>query len=81
MSRLTIRLCGSPTVQHGDRVLTFRTRKTLALLLFLAVERTPQPRAQLCTLFWPERDAAHARALLRRHESLSPSISTDLSKS
>src|SRR5579884_2433767 len=63
MSRLTLRLCGSPLVCHGDRPLTFRTRKTLALLLYLVVEETPQPRAHLTSLFWPERDAAHGRAL------------------
>lgn len=66
MSQLTLRLCGPPAVLHGDVALAFRTHKTLALLLYLVVERTPQRRAHLCSLLWPERDSAHARALLRR---------------
>ena len=65
MSRLTLAFLGPPKVQHGDRSLSFRTRKTLALLVYLAVEGGMQPRARLATLFWPESERQAGRASLR----------------
>jgi DNA-binding SARP family transcriptional activator len=65
MGQLEVGVLGAPRVRHGDAVLTFPTRKALALLLFLVVEGEPQPRDKLAALFWPERDQQHARAMLR----------------
>lgn len=65
MSRLSLRLFGSPEVRFGERTLTFRTRKALALLVYLAVEGGQQTRERLSTLLWPESDAALGRASLR----------------
>ena len=65
MSRLTLAFLGPPQVEHGERPLSFRTRKTLALLVYLAVEGGMQPRATLATLFWPESERKAGRASLR----------------
>ena len=54
----------------GERVVAFRTRKEFALLIYLAVARTPQPRERLATILWPDRDVASARNLLRTMLSL-----------
>jgi DNA-binding SARP family transcriptional activator/predicted ATPase len=43
----------------------FRTRKTLALLSFLALEKGMQPRARLTALLWPELEETQARGNLR----------------
>ncbi len=58
-------LLGSPQVYHGGQLLAFPSRKSLALLLYLAVEQGKHSRKLLSELFWPESDAAHARSALR----------------
>ncbi|HET9918911.1 MAG TPA: AAA family ATPase [Ktedonobacteraceae bacterium] len=58
-------LLGPPQVYHGGRLLVFPSRKALALLIYLAVEEGTHSRKTLSELFWPESDAAHARATLR----------------
>src|SRR5256714_8922646 len=65
MSQLQLSLLGTPVVKHGERTLTFSTRKALALLVYLAVEGGTHPRKTLSEAFWPELDAEHARAALR----------------
>ena len=45
---------GPPEVRLGENLLTFPTRKTLALLIYLAIEAGSQPREHLATLLWPE---------------------------
>jgi DNA-binding SARP family transcriptional activator len=65
MSQLQLSLLGTPVVKHGERTLTFSTRKALALLVYLAVEGGTHPRKTLSELFWPELDAEHGRAALR----------------
>ncbi len=65
MSQLQLSLLGVPVVKHGERTLTFSTRKALALLVYLAVEGGPHPRKTLSESFWPELDAEHGRAALR----------------
>lgn len=45
--------------------MTFSTRKTLALLFYLALEAGEQPREHLATLFWPEAAPARSYASLR----------------
>src|SRR5256885_4199889 len=65
MSQLQLSLLGTPVVKHGERTLTFSTRKALALLVYLAVEGGTHPRKTLSEAFWPELDAEHGRAALR----------------
>jgi predicted ATPase/DNA-binding SARP family transcriptional activator len=65
MNEIRLAMLGVPEVRCADTLLTFRTRKALALLIYLAVEREMHPRAFLSTLFWPERDAEHGRMMLR----------------
>src|SRR6202158_4585351 len=65
MSQLQLSLLGTPVVKHGERTLTFSTRKALALLVYLAVEGGLHPRKTLSEAFWPELDAEHGRAALR----------------
>src|SRR5689334_15904939 len=65
MSQLQLSLLGTPVVKHGERTLTFSTRKALALLVYLAVEGRMHPRKTLSESFWPELDAEHGRAALR----------------
>src|SRR5260221_10664836 len=65
MSQLQLSLLGVPVVKHGERTLTFSTRKALALLIYLAVEGGTHTRKTLSESFWPELDAEHGRAALR----------------
>src|SRR5690349_17259465 len=65
MSQLQLSLLGEPVVKHGERTITFSTRKALALLIYLAVEGGMHPRKTLSESFWPELDAEHGRAALR----------------
>lgn len=62
---LELDLLGPPQAYYGTHQLIFRTQKTLALLVYLAVTETPQPRAHLAALLWPDRAEARARATLR----------------
>jgi DNA-binding SARP family transcriptional activator/tetratricopeptide (TPR) repeat protein len=65
MASLTIRLLGTPEIRYGDRPLSFRTRKVLALLVYLTVERGSHGRGSLMALLWPESPADSAAASLR----------------
>jgi DNA-binding SARP family transcriptional activator len=64
-SNLHFALLGPPQVYDGGRLLAFPSRKSLALLIYLAVEGGVHSRKMLSELFWPESDAVHARATLR----------------
>ena len=65
--KLTLRLftLGAPEVRLGEALLTFSTRKTQALLIYLAVETGLQPREHLATLLWPESSPERSYANLR----------------
>src|SRR5947209_5701143 len=65
MSQLHLSLLGTPVVKHGEHILTFSTRKALALLVYLAVDGGTHTRKTLSEAFWPELDAEHGRAALR----------------
>src|SRR5438034_7376627 len=65
MSQLQLSLLGTPVVKHGEHLLTFSTRKALALLVYLAVEGGTHTRKTLSEAFWPELDAQRGRAALR----------------
>ena len=66
MGRLQIKALGTPEVQHEGRTIKFRSRKVLALLLYLAVEGQKVSREKISALLWPESDEGSARATLRR---------------
>ncbi len=60
--RHQLRCLGEPQLLTlGDRPVRLRTRKHLALLCFLAVERRPFQRDLLAEFFWPRARASHAR--------------------
>ena len=65
MSQLRVGVLGGPRVWHGEPTLTFPTRKALALFVYLVVEGGRHSREKLATLFWPDSDQSHARAMLR----------------
>jgi len=65
MSHLHLAFLGHPEVRHGGQSLAFRTRKTLALLIYLVVEGGMHSRERLTALFWPESDRSAGRANLR----------------
>jgi DNA-binding SARP family transcriptional activator len=52
-------------VRLGGKLLAFPTRKTLALLIYLALEGGSQPREHLAALLWPEVTAKRSYASLR----------------
>ncbi len=64
--RLQLELIGPPRARVDGRMLTFPTRKTLALLAFLALEPGRHSRERLAGLLWPDSDEERARTALRR---------------
>lgn len=65
MPLLRISLLGKPEIHHGGQPVSFRTRKALALLIYLAVEGGAHSRAKIAALLWPESETGAARATLR----------------
>jgi DNA-binding SARP family transcriptional activator len=65
MSRLRLALLGKPEVFHGERSQSFPTRKVLALLVYLVVEKGLHSREKLSALLWPESEAREGGATLR----------------
>lgn len=63
--QLHLNLLGPLEVRMGGRLLTFPTRKTLALLVYLALQSGEQPREHLATLLWPEANPERSHASLR----------------
>jgi DNA-binding SARP family transcriptional activator len=51
---LHLHALGAPEVRLGENLVTFTTRKTLAFLIYLAIESGAQPREHLAALLWPE---------------------------
>lgn len=66
MSELTIRLLGPPLVEVDGKPIDVDTRKAIALLAYLVVEKETQRRSTLATLLWPDSDQGRARTALRR---------------
>src|ERR1700676_2492354 len=66
MGHLSLVLLGTPEVRHAERSLKFRTRKELALLMYLAVEGGLHSREKITVLFWPDSDEPQGRTTLRR---------------
>jgi DNA-binding SARP family transcriptional activator/pimeloyl-ACP methyl ester carboxylesterase len=66
MEQLSLRLLGAPQIAYGERPVSLRLQKELALLIYLAMTSRPQTRMALATLLWPEHDERSALAALRR---------------
>jgi DNA-binding SARP family transcriptional activator len=72
---LTLHCFGSLAVRKGrGAALTFPTRRSRALLAFLAVESGWHSRQELSALFWPNRDGEAARRSLRQELSTLRSV-------
>jgi DNA-binding SARP family transcriptional activator len=56
---------GPPEVRLGEHLVTFPTRKTLAMLIYLANEPVLYSRDHLATMFWPEATPERSYASLR----------------
>ncbi|GAC1348967.1 MAG: hypothetical protein NVSMB27_18650 [Ktedonobacteraceae bacterium] len=65
MSKLNLALLGTPEIRHDGQLVTFSTRKVMALLIYLAVEGGMHSREKITTLFWPESDTTRGRGSLR----------------
>ena len=65
MLPLRLLTLGAPEVRLGVDLVTFPTRKTLALLIYLAIEAGSQPREHLAALLWPEATPERSYANLR----------------
>src|SRR5690349_9942091 len=65
MNELELSVLGFPIVRKEGKTLSFRTHKTLALLVYLAVERGLHARTKLTSLFWPDSTVAQGRSILR----------------
>jgi DNA-binding SARP family transcriptional activator/tetratricopeptide (TPR) repeat protein len=81
---MPLKLCllGPPEVYHDRAALTFRLRKSLALLVYLAIEGGLHSREKLTLLLWPDSSAAQGRATLRNalsflRRSLDPTPTPD----
>ena len=64
--RLRIRVLGPVEVRIADAPVVVDTRKAIAILLLLAVERRPFARDELAAMLWPDSDDELARGALRR---------------
>ena len=62
-------LLGNPYLESGGERIALATRKALALLAYVAVERNGASRAELASLLWPENPEDQARASLRQELS------------
>jgi DNA-binding SARP family transcriptional activator/tetratricopeptide (TPR) repeat protein len=62
---LALAWLGPPLVTYAGQRFTFRTRKALALLVYLTTEARIHTREKLTTLFWPESDSTRGRGMLR----------------
>ncbi len=65
MTQFRLAVLGSPQLTRDEQVLQFSTRKELALVIYLALERRSQPRQHLARLLWPESEEQQARTSLR----------------
>lgn len=65
MGQLNLEFLGTPKVRHAGSLITFPTRKALALLIYLVVEEGVHSREKITTLFWPESSSGPGRATLR----------------
>ena len=83
MPRLLLRTLGGLEIQvDGNRIDDLGSRKTRALLVYLAIESGPEhQRAHLAGLLWPERPESTARTYLRQSIATLRDIFSDRSAS
>ncbi len=65
MTVLTLRFLGAPQALYQGQPLKFRSRKVLALLIYLVVEGKQHERDKLANLLWPESSQPQGRTALR----------------
>src|SRR6266446_2432427 len=65
VGRIQLKLLGPAEAALDGRPIVFRTKKALALLVYLAVDPGPHSRERLADLLWPDTDVVDARASLR----------------
>jgi DNA-binding SARP family transcriptional activator len=65
MTNVTLNFLGIPRFERAATPIPFAQAKGTALLLYLAVTRTPQPRQRLIDLLWPESLPQAARKNMR----------------
>jgi DNA-binding SARP family transcriptional activator len=66
MNWLRISVLGNPQFLLGDVPVVFKTRKCMALLVYLILEKGFHTREHLMDLLWPDKDQDQARASLRQ---------------
>lgn len=64
-AHLHFAIFGSPELKQEGKAIQLGTRKSLALLSYLAVKQQPLARSELDALLWPEQDDQRARRSLR----------------
>mgnify|MGYP001185023496 CR=1 FL=1 len=64
--RLTLGLFGSLTILSDQQPVEVKSKKAVAVLVYLLLQQRCQSRDYLAALMWPEADQTHARANLRR---------------
>ncbi len=62
---LILNFLGTPYVSYGGQYLKFRSRKVLALLIYLVVEGGQHYREKLITMFWQESGPKQGKVTLR----------------
>jgi predicted ATPase/DNA-binding SARP family transcriptional activator len=65
MAQLEMRFLGPARVSHGAEDVAFKTRKALALLVYLVLEGGMRSRDELVALLWPDANQEDGRASLR----------------
>lgn len=66
MSHYRLYVFGGPRLECDGAPVKLHRRKSLALLVYLAVTGQPHQRDSLAALLWPEADGKHARMNLRQ---------------
>lgn len=64
-SLLEVGLLGNPTASFKGRPITFRRRKSIALLAYIIMLDRPVPRRELAALLWPDLNPSRALGALR----------------
>lgn len=59
-------MLGPPRIERDGTLVAFDTRKAVAVVAYLALDRRSHPRDVLAELLWPDHDPEHARGALRR---------------
>jgi len=64
--RLKVQLLGSPHIERDGVAVKLETRKSIALLAYLAVTRQVHSRESVAALLWPDHDRERSHANTRR---------------